>query len=296
MTSGLVDSGSIIRTPDLAMFERLAADAGRRLRPDYIPVALHLMPKETRSLLLRVYRYAQFVDEVGDNAPGDRVWQLDLVALDLRAARSGRARMSPIRALAPDLASGDLVLGPLFALIEANRQRQTCSSCATFDDLVALCQLATAPIGHVLLHAAHAVTQQNLVAVDRTGAALGVLARCQDVAEQARAGRVYLPATELRAAGLTVEDLQAEIADDALRDVIATAVRRAVELLSAGEALTARLAGWPRVAFGAYVCRGRARADALRRADYDVLGGRVKPARRRVVYRAVPLAVGRRPH
>ena len=278
------------------MFERLAADAARRVRPDHFPLALHLIPREPRSLLLRVYRYAQFVDEVGEAAPGNRLQQLNLVALDLRAARTGRARMSPIRALAPYLARGDVVPGPLLALIEANRQRQASDSYLTFDDLVAHCQLATAPLGHVVLHAAHAVTQQNLVAADRTGAGLGVLACCRDVAQQARVGHVYLPAGDLRAAGLTLADLDGAVADAALRDVIATQVRRAVELLSAGELLTTRLTGWPRVVFAAYVCRGRAAADALRRAHYDVLGARVKPTRRRAVGHALPLAVGRPSH
>lgn len=295
MTHGAVETATITRTPDLAAFEQLAAQAAHRVRTDHVVFALRLVPRQPRSMLLRVCRYAQFVEAVGTTAAGDRRRQLELLALDLRAAPSGRARIAPIRALAPDLAYGRLSLAPLLTLIEASRQDQTVRSYPTFDDFALHCQLAAAPIGHVVLQAAQEVNQQNLVAADRIGAALGILRRCQDVGADARAGRVYLPADDLRAAGLTIAALRSAHTADALREVVADQVGRAVRMLRAGETVTGRLSGWPRLTFAMFVSAGRATADALGRADYDVLHRCVKPQHLRAARRAVPLAVGRPP-
>ena len=117
-------------------------------------------------------------------------------------------------------------------------------------------------------------------------AALQVLEHCQDVGEDARRGRVYLPAAELRAAGVGDAELTGTATSPRLRRVLADQVTRARALLRQGAPLVSRLHGWARVAVAGYVAGGLATADALESATYDVLGRDVRPSSRRTAVHA----------
>jgi phytoene synthase len=280
---------------DLAVIEQLVRDSAGRAGGENFPVALRLLPARPRGALQRCYDYARLVDEVGDSALGDRLRLLDLLEVDVRAAAAGTARTSVVRALGPLLAAGDITVDPLLALIEANRVDQTVTSYATFADLLQYCQLSAAPVGHLVLQLAGAADDENRAAADRVCAALQVLEHCQDVREDARAGRVYLPADDLADAGVTVADLQRAFSSHALRGVVAQQVERSADLLRAGDELVARLHGWARIAVAGYVAGGLATCDALRRARFDVFANPVTPTRVDTARRAATL-LARRPN
>jgi phytoene/squalene synthetase len=140
---------------------------------------------------------------------------------------------------------------------------------------------------------AGAATADNIADSDAVCAALQVLEHCQDVAEDALRGRVYLPADQLRDAGVMTEALLAGTADPALRAVIADQVDRCRTLLAQGRPLVGRLKGWSRVAVAGYLAGGYATADALRASGYDPLAQRVRPSRGRTVWHAARLLAAR---
>lgn len=269
----------------------VAAAARAKNRDENFPVALRLLPAAARDGLLRIYTYARFVDDVGDLAPGDRSALLDTVAADVRRLPGG-ARLTPVAALAPLVGAGVLTTEPLLHLIEANQLDQTVTSYPTFDDLLAYCAKSAAPVGRMVLMIAGATGAVSVRRSDAICTALQVLEHCQDVREDAIAGRVYLPGLELEAAGVGVDDLRAGTTSPALRGVIAAQVARADRLLAEGRPLVRELHGWSRVAVSGFLAGGLATAHALRAADYDVLARPVRPRRLRVAATAVRLAVG----
>jgi phytoene/squalene synthetase len=121
---------------------------------------------------------------------------------------------------------------------------------------------------------------------------LQVLEHCQDVGEDFHRGRVYLPAADLRDAGVPQEDLGRSTTSPALRRAVARQVARARESLAEGAPLVRNLRGWARFAVAGYVAGGLATADALEQAAYDVLGRKVEPASSATIRHAVPLLVG----
>lgn len=274
------------------VLDDLADRAEAQATAENFPVALRILPRRARENLMHTYRYARFVDDVGDAAVGDRLALLDAVEADVRALWTGGARLAPVTGLAGLVADG-LPAQPLLDLIHANRMDQTIRGYATFEDLLDYCQYSAAPIGQIVLHTAGRATAQNIAASDVVCNALQVLEHCQDVGEDARAGRVYLPGEDLRDQGVGGAALRSAVASPALRRVIGRQVRRAWTMLETGDALVARLWGWPRIAVAGYVAGGRATADALRDADYEVLAAAVRPTKRRTVRHALPLLVAR---
>jgi squalene synthase HpnC len=270
------------------VLDRLAASSVAQAKNENFPVALRILPKQPRDRLMRLYAYARFVDDVGDEAPGDRVALLDAIDTDVRDLMGGEPRLPVVRGLRPLVEECGTPLAPFLDLIEANRLDQRVHEYATFQDLIHYCNYSAAPVGRVVLHIAGAATEQNIADSDSVCNGLQVLEHCQDVAEDARAGRVYLPAADLPPGA----DLLAITTSPDLRVAVATQVGRAVAMLRPGSDLVRRLRGWPRPAIAGFVGGGLATASALRRADYDVLARTIRPAKGRTAREAVRLWVG----
>jgi len=252
------------------------------------PVALRLLPRRPRRQLERVYAYARFVDDIGDEAAGNRSVLLDRVERDVHRLHIGSPLLPPVRGLQPVVDDCHMPLQPLLDLIEANRMDQVVSTYESFDDLLAYCRLSAAPIGLMVLYIAGAVTERNVADSDQVCAALQVLEHCQDVREDAVAGRVYLPAGDVGGLDLTGEHTSA-----ALRAAVRKQVERSERMLEPGRDLVRRLHGWGKVAVAGYVAGGFATADALRAGDFDVLAKTLKPTKARTAYHAVRLLAGR---
>lgn len=277
----------------LAELDRMAALSAGQIGAENFPVALRFLPKVPRSQLARVYAYARFVDDVGDESHEDRHRLLDLVAQDVIALSHDGARLPVVSDLAPVVQSTGLPLQPLLDLVEANRLDQDVTRYETFDDLLGYCRLSAAPVGRIVLHLAGAGTEQNIADSDQVCAALQVLEHCQDVGEDARAGRIYLPGADLRAAAVDADQLLAATTAPGVRRAVALNVERAENMLGAGGALVGRLSGWARFAVAGYVAGGWATSAALRGQGYDVLARDIRPSRLRTATRMTRLLLSR---
>jgi squalene synthase HpnC len=281
------DPGGDIETGAADVLRVIGARTAAQMSAENFPVALRLLPRGPREALARVYGFARFVDDVGDEAPGtaaDRLALLDIVAAEIGAQWSGTpSGLAPVRGLGPLIGSVAMPAQPFLDLVEANRMDQIVAQYETFGDLIGYCALSANPVGRVVLRIADADTDANLAASDSVCTALQVLEHCQDVGEDARNGRVYLPQEDLAAAGVATADLTAASTAPALRRVVATQVARAEELLAAGPGLVRRLRGWARLAVAGYVAGGEATLAALRQAQYDVLPSTVRPSKLRTV-------------
>jgi len=264
-----------------------------RARGENFPVASRVLPRRVRGHLLAVYGFARLVDEVGDAAGGDRLAQLDAIEADLDRALAGRAEHPLLVGLQPTLRECSLPRGPFARLIEANRVDQRAARYETWEQLRAYCSLSADPVGEIVLRIFGVATPARVALSDSICTALQLTEHCQDVAEDLRAGRIYLPAQDMRRFGCREEDLAAPAPGargapaPALQKLLAFEVARARELMDAGRPLLAELHGRLRVAVAAFVAGGEAALDAIERAGYDVRHGPPRASRAR---RAVALA------
>jgi squalene synthase HpnC len=251
------------------------------------PVALRVLPERIRNDLQALYRFARHVDDTGDLGNGDktaRLRVLDGLAADVQALYNGeRAPADPVvAALASPVARRRLPAGPFLRLIEANRQDQRVSRYATFDELVGYCRLSANPVGELVLHVFGRATPERIALSDRICTGLQLVEHWQDIAEDFRMDRVYLPQDDLHAFGVTEDELARPSASPALRALIAFETERAEAWLVAGTPLLASLTGRARLAVSGYIAGGRAACTALRRGDYDPLRRVPKPTSRHV--------------
>jgi squalene synthase HpnC len=267
-----------------------------RENAENFPVALRLLPRRHRDHLHAIYGYARMVDEIGDAYAGDRTARLHELAADLRTIWSGgQPSDAVLRRLAPTVRDRGMSAEPFERLIEANLQDQVVSRYETFADLRAYCALSAEPVGRMVLEVFGQATPETIARSDQVCTALQLLEHWQDVGEDRRAGRVYLPQEDLRRYGVAEHDLDQQSAGPQLRELMRFEIERAGGLLDEGTAIVRQLQGWGKVSVAGFVAGGQATVSALRQTDGDVLGRSARPSRRTTAIRAVGLLAGRRP-
>ena len=263
-----------------------AAALRARARRENFPVALALLSRAHRTHLMALYGFARWVDDVGDEAAGDRLAQLGELEADLGRLYAGQEPLHPVLArLAPTVRALRLPETPFRQLIEANRRDQRVARYATWAELRDYCALSANPVGRLVLCVFGAATPDRFPASDAICSALQLVEHCQDVAEDLARGRLYLPAEDLARFGCEERDLRAPPASPGVRALLRFEVARARALLDSGVPLVRTLAGRPRLAIAGFIAGGRAAADAIERRGFDVLGGAPRPRRRDLLRR-----------
>jgi squalene synthase HpnC len=261
--------------------QAVAAKAGS----ENFPVALRMLPRTYRRHLMAVYVFARTADDIGDQAPpAQRLrWLADLEA-DVRALYSGgQPTLAAVAGLRRTVTQCDIPMQPFIDLIRANQQDQVVKRYETFEDLAGYCRLSANPVGRIVLYVFGSFSADRAEQSDGICTGLQLAEHWQDVAEDLRAGRIYLPLTDMAAHGCSEHDLAAPHASPLVRELMAFEVRRARSLIDTGAPLIGTLGGAARAAVAGYVAGGRAALAAIRAADYDVLAVTPRPGKARTV-------------
>jgi squalene synthase HpnC len=268
----------------------MSADALLRAkeRAENFPVALRVLPRRIRRHLVAIYGVVRVIDDLGDEAAGDRASQLAAFAEDLaRVWDGGQPRAEVLRRLVPTVRATGLPRELFDRMVAANLQDQRVSEYPTYADLLDYCTLSAEPVGRMVLGIFGVTPPASGELSDRICTALQLVEHWQDVAEDRTKGRVYLPKEDLARYGVSPSDLDGAVASPALCRLMAFETERAAALLGSGAPLVGMLRGWARLAVAGYVAGGRAAVDALRRCGGEVLAATPR-TRKRDVLRHLP--------
>ena len=287
-----VSSDAPAAAPDAAAWPPAAALMARAGSENF-PVASRLFPASVRGHLLALYGFARLTDELGDELAGDRLAALDWLESELDRAYAGTATHPLLVRLGATLSECRLPRDPFLRLIAANRVDQRVSRYERFEDLLEYCALSANPVGELVLGVIGGASRPRVALSDRICTALQLAEHWQDVAEDYRRGRIYLPAQDMRRFAVSEDDLAGTHASPALRSLVAFEVERARELLRQGEPLLATFDGRLRLGLAGYVAGGRAALGAIERAHYDVLAGAPRAGHPRRLFEIARLLVAR---
>lgn len=243
-----------------------------------------LLPRPLRPHMYAVYAYCRGVDDLGDEAEGDRLALLDQWEAELRRCYGGAPRHPVFVALRETIRAFDIPPEPFLRLVEANRRDQRVSRYPTYGDLLEYCTYSANPVGHLVLYLFGYRDPQRQRLADATCTALQLTNFWQDVSVDLEKGRVYIPLEDMERFGYGEEDLRARRHDERFRRLMAFQVARTRELFRQGLGLIPLVRGRLRVDLRLFSLGGLAVLDAIERADFDVLHRRPKLSRARKVW------------
>jgi squalene synthase HpnC len=260
----------LLEAPELAA-ERIDA----RASGENFPVASVLAPRWARPHLRAVYGFARLVDNLGDEAAGDRTALLD----ELERELGGPPRTDVMLRLHGTISALELPLEPFARLIEANRIDQRKSRYESWDEVREYCTYSADPVGRLVLGIYGRAGDRELVAMsDSICTGLQIVNFLQDPPRDLALGRVYLPQESLRRFGVSDDDLAGPLTEPIVHLLRFEGVR-ARKLLEAGLPLRHALGGRPGLSVALYTRGGLAALDALERAGWDVFSSRPAPSR-----------------
>ncbi len=250
-------------------------------------VASWLLPRALRPHVHAVYAYCRGVDDLGDEAEGDRLTLLDDWEAELRRCYNGRPQQLPFVALQETIGRFNIPPEPFLRLIEANRRDQRVDRYRTFSDLLGYCENSANPVGHLVLYLFGYRDEERQRLSDATCTALQLTNFWQDVRRDLDKGRVYIPLEEMERFGYREADLLEGCFDGRFRELMAFQVERTRELFRRGLRLIPKVRGRLRLDLRLFSLGGLAVLDAIEAVGYDVLHRRPKLSRTRKAWLAV---------
>lgn len=247
------------------------------------PVLSFLVPRRLASHVVVLYAYCRSVDDLGDEAEGDRSAALERRRNELVGAWSGLPATDPIlRATAASASVLALPLRPYLDLIDANRLDQARVRFSDFDALQAYCRKSADPVGRLYL-ALHGIRDEALDRLsDRICTGLQLVNFLQDVAEDwSKRDRIYLTAEAMNRFGVREGDLDEGPSGPRwpqLRALLDFERARARGFLEEGLALTDSLRGRLAASVWTFTQAGLLTLDLLEAVDGDVWRNRPAPS------------------
>lgn len=204
------------------------------------PVASRWIPAELRDPVAAVYAFARTADDFADEPGPSDEQRRTLLADWRRRLHAPSPEGHPVfTALADARARYDLPVDPFDRLITAFERDVAVRRHPTFDDLLFYCRHSANPVGELVLRLHRAWTPERGRWSDALCTALQLANFWQDVAVDARKDRIYFPLEDLRAAGVTEDNVLRGPATPALRGLLEKQVRRTWDFFQAGRPLLA---------------------------------------------------------
>jgi phytoene synthase len=190
-------------TPDEYCRERAAA-SGSSFYYSFL-----FLPPPRRRAITAFYAFCREVDDVVDEARDVGVARAKLAWWRTEVADlfAGRPTHPVTRALAPFIGTFGLDARRMGEIIDGMEMDLTRHRYADFDSLSLYCHRVAGVVGQVAASIFGYANPRTLEYADALGLAFQLTNIIRDVGEDARLGRVYLPADELARHGLTAEDI-----------------------------------------------------------------------------------------
>jgi squalene synthase HpnC len=264
-----------------------AAEVLAQAGAENFPVASRLFPRDLRPHLMNVYGFARMVDDIGDEASGDRSALLDWLASELDAVFGGRPAHPLMTRLAATVERFELPRKPFDRLIEANRRDQTVHRYRTYQELADYCAHSANPVGELVLRISGALTPKRLGLSDSTCTGLQLVEFWQDLGEDAANDRTYIPMEDMERFGYSVEQLLAGEYEDRFVQLMRFEAARTRGLLLEARKLARSIGGRIGLAVRVFAAGGLAALGDLERRRFDTFSASARASRRRRAATAV---------
>ena len=232
------------------------------------PVASWLIPKHLRIHVATIYNFARRADDLADE--GDAKAEERIAALDqMGKALDDCLNDEPVddylfTALANTIRQHQLDPVLFHDLLSAFKQDVTKTRYKDFNEVLDYCRRSANPVGRLMLQLFSESTEQNNQDSDKICSALQLINFMQDIQQDlAENSRIYFPQSEMRAAGVKIDDLKNQSMEPHVVEFVRQQTKRARAIMVEGSGLGKRLQGRFGMEIRAIISGGLQICDAL---------------------------------
>ena len=257
-----------------ASYEYCVAVARARAKNFYY--AFLVLPEQKRLAMCAVYAFMRECDDLSDEAGATRE-RLAEWRGELDAALAGHAGPHPVwpafldvmrRYEIPTRYAHEMIAGVSSDLDPRHVE--------TFDDLYRYCYLVASVVGLTTIHIFGFQDPRAPLLAERCGIAFQLTNIIRDAGEDARNGRLYLPAEDLRRFDVTLEALRGERTPEEVRRLLAMEGERARAYYDEARPLIGMMAEDSRPALWALIEIYSRLLQRIHERRYDVLPGKIR--------------------
>lgn len=245
---------------------------------------IRLLPREKRRGTTALYAFCRRADDIVDGVdeagvdPADAARELARFSADVDVVLAGGSVADPVlRALGDTVRRFAVPAEHVRAVIEGVRMDLEPVALPDVDSLERYCARVASAVGLAAIHVWGFTSPAAVPAGHACGLAFQMTNILRDVPEDLGRGRVYLPASDLLAAGCSVDDLRRGAASPALSRLAAIGVARADGWYRQARRLDRHLSTDGRIAFRAMFGAYRTLFHEVRRRGAAIFSARVSP-------------------
>lgn len=241
-------------------------------------VAARFLPSRLRKDLFNIYAFCRLADDFADESIDKLQAEstLDRWEALLIEAASGDVSNPLFSALGDTIRRRRLSLGLFHNLIKAFRLDLYKKRYANWDELREYTRLSADPVGRIVLQLNDCRNPDYFALSDKICTALQLTNHLQDVSEDFKKGRIYIPLNDMQEFKVTDEDIEMGRATDNFKRLMEFEVDRTRQLFMEGATLLKKVGRKLAPQLSLYLGGGMAALRAIERVDYDVLNN---PAR-----------------
>lgn len=244
------------------------------------PVGSVLVPKRLRKYFYSIYAFARTADDFADEGYNDnhseaeRLALLDEWRVMLRDCFAGHASHPIFIALHDTQQQCKLPITLFEDLLSAFSQDVVKRRYQSYDELLDYCRRSANPIGRLILLLFGYTDESLHILSDHICTGLQLANHWQDVAIDLQKDRIYLPEDDLKAYGLTIEDLQQQQLSPAFLELMKYEVEQARQLFTKGKPLCTAVTGRLSIELRVVWLGGSRILDGIEANGYDIFNKR----------------------
>lgn len=244
-----------------------------RAHYENFPVASRFIPAERRIALTAIYAFARQADDVADAAAPseDRLRALDAIEAALLRALDGAPQGPVLTALADAVDRHRLPAEPFLDLLGAFRLDARDATFPTWDDLLGYCRGSANPVGRLVLALYGIEDPEALRASDAVCTALQLTNFWQDLGQDLKRGRLFIPLEDLARYGLDSGNLTRASSRAALTNLLIHECHATRDLFARGAPILRMTPALLSLHLRATIAGGRAILRAVERLGWRAL-------------------------
>jgi squalene synthase HpnC len=255
--------------------DQFSAEKLAKTHYENFPVASFLLPRRLRRALYTIYAFARLADDIADHPTTPKEEKLDaLNAFETELKLGSQSAVPLFQDLAAVIKTFNLTEGYFTDLLKAFRQDAENNSFATYDDLLTYSAYSANPVGRLMLEL-NGIRSEKLTALsDKICTALQLINFWQDLSEDKKMARFYIPTTLLEENGLSLNDFYFGSNKDVQNKLLDELIFKTEQLFVDGQELMLHLTGRIRLEVKLICSSARLVLQQIKSAKSDLLENR----------------------